>query len=457
MGSNQDVGSRFKTAQRVSFSGMGFPDEKSISDIQTQVNDSSFSNAQAMDGTLSYKQGMNHVVDHTSEAFWRMDHEFKFTYTNAACEKVSGGYTSEDLMGKSLLEFVAPDSLARLQHVHGGRRRDEMQGIKTDVIYYELQMRRKDGTYFWAGISASPIRDIGGNIIGYQGVLKDVSDFRKYETENRRLEGLLKQKEKQAVLGQMAGTVAHEVNNVMAGILGFSELLMLQTNADNDVNGEHIRNIIGFSERIIAILQDVMMLARKDDEARKSLNLNELIPVLLRKPELQKLTGQPACVAVSLDLEPSLHDILVLYSSFEKALMNLLAVSFMQAGQEGIVSISTKTVYLGHPGFGDENVREGEYVVLSVSDNGNGISEDNAGRIFEPFYLRKVMKTQATGLELTTAREVIKELNGFIDIRSKIGVGSTFTVYLPVLSGRMQATPYVVSQVDDPEEQTGIH
>jgi len=456
MRKNQETGSQFKVDQGASFTGMGFSGGQMISDVQFQANDYSFNGGQIADNSLSCNDGMNYIVDQTSEAFWQMDDKMRFTYANAACEKISGGYTNGELIGKSLLEFVAQESMDQLQHVHGGRDRDERQGIKTDVIYYEIQMKRKNGTYFWAGISASPLRDIHGTVIGYQGVLKDVSDFKKYETENKRLEGLLKKTERLTALGKMTGTVAHEVNNVMAGILGFSELLMMQNGTDGEVCGEHLKNIIGFSERIIGILQDVMTLARQDEEVRKAINLNALIPAVLRKPELTKIIGRSADAFASLDLEPSLHDIMASNSSLEKALMNLLAVSFLQAGSEGRVSVTTKTVYLGHPG-GADNIREGEYVVLSVSDTGDGIADEDVSHLFEPFYIRKTLKKEATGLELTLAREVIQEHDGFIDVVSKMGNGSTFTVYLPVLCRKTPTSPYSLSQMDDQEGQPGVH
>jgi signal transduction histidine kinase len=137
--------------------------------------------------------------------------------------------------------------------------------------------------------------------------------------------------------------------------------------------------------------------------------------------------------------------------------LNLLTISFQQAGPGGCLSISTKTVYLG---VGDErecNIQEGEYVVLCVADKGEGITDEDALRIFEPFYIRKVMKRKATGLELTIAREVIKEHNGFIDLRSKVGVGSIFTVYLPVLCMQNPQTRIQANRLDVLETISGVH
>jgi len=458
MGSDKNIGNQFTQERGASRTAMGFSGEHIISNVQGMVTDYSLTGRQTADRGVAHSDGINYVVKYTSEAFWRMDREFKFTYANAACEKLSGGFKLGELIGKSLLEFLAPESIEQFQRVNGERRNDEKHGIKTDVVYHELQMVRKDGTYFWVGISACPLRDIQGNIVGYQGISKDVSAFRRYETENRRLEGLLKKNEKLAALGRMTGVVAHEMNNVMAGILGFAELMIMQNDPDNETGAEHLENIVGFSERITAILLDIMVLSRKDDDVRKSVNLNDLIPALLQKCELSKFIARSGGVSVSLDLEPSLHDILASPASLEKALLNLLNVSFLQAVPGGFVLISTKTVYLGGQGNGQDNIREGEYVVLSVSDTGDGIAEEDTFHVFEPFYIRKIMNKKMSGMELTLAREIVKEHNGFIDIRSKVGGGSTFTVYLPVLSGKMQAPRSVMPhQTDCPEGQNGVH
>ncbi len=457
MGSNKDIRSRLKGAKDTSLAGMDFTEANGIPDVRDAMKSYLSGSKQTSDSILRYGDGMKYVVAHTSEAFWQTDSKFNFTYVNPACEKISGGYTLEDLEGKSLLNFLAPESIEQLRHVHETRKRDEKLGIQTDVLYHELQMKRKNGTYFWAGISASPIRDAKGHIAGYQGVLKDISSFKKYETEQRKLEGLLKKTERLAAVGQMTGVVAHEINNVMAGVLGFSELLMMQSDANDENAQTYLKNIIGSSERVIAILQDLMLVSHRDDEARRSLNLNDLILAFLYQPEFRKLTGQQPGVTVNLDLEPSLHDIMASVSKLEKALLNLLSVLFLQAGTEGCVSIMTKSIYLGRPVGGDENICEGEYVVLSVSDSGDGISEEDASLIFDPFYVRKAMKPEATGLELTVAREVIKDHQGFLDVRSKIGCGSTFTVYLPVMRKERQISPAMMPQMDGPDRQTGIH
>ncbi len=401
---------------------------------------------------------IRYMVDHSAEAFWQMDKELKFTFTNAACEKISGGIKKEDFIGRSLLEFLTPEGIEYLWKINGLRLNNEAQGIKTDLVFYEIQMRRKDGSYFWAGISSCPRRNEHGEVIGYQGIMRDIDHFKQYEADRKKLEALLAEKEKMAAVGELTSSVAHELNNVMAGIIGYSELLLFKEDGDDDkLFQKHVGNIMSSGERAAAMVQDLLVLSRKDRTVRKPVNLNELIPACLNKYEFKKISERYPGIALNLDLEPSLHAVFGALSPLDKSIMNLLALSCEQAGPDGAVGIATRTVYLGRPVSGYDHVREGEYVVLSITDDGDGIADDDVLHIFEPFYIRKVMKKGVTGLELSVALEVVKDHNGFIGVTSKIGCGATFTVYLPVLPDGGKANDGVSPQKIHSDGPTSIN
>jgi len=379
---------------------------------------------------------IRYLVDHSLEAFWQMDKDLKFTFTNPACEKISRGFKNEEFIGRSLLEFLTPEGIEYLRNQNGSRLENEAQGIKTDLLFYELQMRRKDGTYFWAGISSCPRRNPKGDVIGYQGIMRDIDHYKKYEEDRKKLEALLGEKEKMVAAGELAGPVAHELNNVMAGMIGHSELLMLKDDLDDKTFQMHVAKIIHSGERAAAVIQDFMIMSRRGRAVYKPVQLNELIPACMNKSEFKKISEQCPGIALNLDLEPSLHPVCGASAQLDKTITNLLSLSCEQAGPGGAVGISTRTVYLGRPVNGYDHLREGEYVVLSVTDSGAGITDEDIDHIFEPFYLRKAMKRGVTGLELSVARAVIQDHNGFIDVVSRIGCGATFTVYLPVSPDR---------------------
>jgi len=455
----EEIKGQIQTIQRTPSTGNGIPEENVMG--QSYASDGVKCNLS--ESTSTGESGwedaddIKYMVDHTSEAFWKMDQNLNFTFTNSACEKLSGGLKNEDFIGRSLLEFLTPEGIEQLWRVNGLRLKNEAQGIKTDVVFYELQMKRKDGTYFWAGISSSPIRDPRGVVIGYQGIMRDISVYKQYETERKRLENLLKKAEKMAVVGNMTGGVAHELNNVMAGILGYSELLLLHNDLDDNAFHKHVGNIIYSGERAAAIIQDLLLISGRDSASRKPVNLNELIPVCLKKNEFKKTSERYPGIELHLDLEPSLHSVGASLLQLDKSIMNLLSIACEQAGSGGTVSIATRTVYLGRPINGYGHLCEGEYVVLSITDNGKGIGDEDVSHIFEPFYIRKVMNKGVTGLELSVAREVIKDHNGFIDVTSKIGCGATLTIYLPVSHGDAQGNCRMTPQARGSDGPTSIN
>jgi PAS domain S-box-containing protein len=376
---------------------------------------------------------IQYIVDHAFEAFWQVDTDFKITFTNAACGTVTGGFKSEDFIGRSLMEFLSPESIAKLHKGNRSRLNDEARGFQTALAFYELQMKRKDGTYCWVGISSSPIRDGSGKVIGYQGILRDISGFKKQETSRKRYEEAFNKAEKMSRLMNITNGVARELNHLMGGILAHGEILRSCDGTDSNAFHEHIGNIIDSGERAVTFIQDLLAVFRKDEENRQYINLNERVLACLKKNEMQKLSERHPGVTIKMDFEPSLQNVNASLSQLDKSILDLLSMSFQQAEHDGVISIATRTVYLGCPVRYEDNVREGEYVVLSISSTGGGLDDEHVGRVFEPFYAKKLMKKSVTGLELSIVREVIRDHHGFIDAYSKIGCGVSFVLYLPVL------------------------
>jgi CheY-like chemotaxis protein len=235
-------------------------------------------------------------------------------------------------------------------------------------------------------------------------------------------------------IGTLAGGVAHDLNNVLGVVVGYSELLFSETDEGSEIR-PRIMNIMEGGERAAAIVQDLLTLARRGVQTAKVININNAIIDFQKSPEFLKLASLYPDVRITTDLEPDLLNIKGSPVHLAKTLFNLVcnALEAMPASNVGLVTIKTDNRYLDKPVQGYDDIREGDYVVLSVSDTGEGIPAADLARIFEPFYTKKVMGRSGTGLGLSVVWGTIKDHDGYINVQSDEGKGSTLTLYFPVI------------------------
>jgi PAS domain S-box-containing protein len=276
-----------------------------------------------------------------------------------------------------------------------------------------------------------PIFAADRSVVGVQGLIEDFTEYMRMEDERHRLEERLRRVEKMEAIGTLAGGVAHDLNNVLGVLTGYAELLLLGMEKDAPQR-QYAANILKSSERGAAIIQDLLTLARRGVSISEVTNLNDLIGEYLNSPEFLKLKSQYPQVLVETSLAPDLLNVIGSPVHLGKSVMNLVlnAAEAMPAG--GAVTITTGNSFLEKPIPGHEEMKAGDYAVLTVSDTGTGILPEDTGRIFEPFYTKKNMGLSGTGLGLAVVWGTVKDHNGYIDVQSEVGKGSTFTLYFPV-------------------------
>ncbi len=276
-----------------------------------------------------------------------------------------------------------------------------------------------------------PILDGAGAVTGVMAMIEDFTEHKQMEEEHRHLEERLRRMEKMEAIGTLAGGVAHDLNNILGVLGGYAELLMMETSADGPVH-EHADKILKSSERGAAIIQDLLTLARRGVAVSEVTNLNQIINDYLKSPEFARLTSQYAQVRVETELAPDLLNVVGSPVHLGKTVMNLVlnAAEAMSAG--GVILITTDNRFLDSPLKGYDEMKAGDYAVLTVSDAGIGIPPQEIGRIFEPFYTKKKMGRSGTGLGLAVVWGTVKDHKGYIDVHSEVGKGSTFTIYFPV-------------------------
>ncbi|RPJ10067.1 MAG: response regulator, partial [Deltaproteobacteria bacterium] len=263
-------------------------------------------------------------------------------------------------------------------------------------------------------------------------------------SERQRLEERLGRAEKMEALGILAGGVAHDLNNVLGVLVGYSELLLMEMPAGDPLR-EHVSNILQSGKRGAAIIQDLLTLARRGVAISEVVNLNDVISSYFKTPECEKLKAFHPHVTFEIDLDEDLLNVKGSPVHLGKTVMNLASNAAEAISGHGKVTIRTENCYLDKPIAGYDDIQEGDYVVLKVYDNGKGISAKDLGKIFEPFYTKKVMGRSGTGLGLAVVWGTVKDHNGYIDVQSEEGKGSTFTLYFPVTREAMVSDQTVVS------------
>ena len=207
----------------------------------------------------------------------------------------------------------------------------------------------------------------------------------------------------------------------------------------------YAENIQQSSMRGAAIIQDLLTLARRGVTVSEVVDLNRVIFDYLKTPEFEKLKSYHPNVKIWTDLEEGLLNIKGSPVHLSKTIMNLVSNAAEAISDQGEVTIRTENRYLDQPIRGYDDMQEGDYVVLTVSDSGRGISAQDLGKIFEPFYTKKVMGRSGTGLGLAVVWGTVKDHNGYIDVQSEEGKGTTFTLYFPVTREELAKAKETVS------------
>lgn len=261
-------------------------------------------------------------------------------------------------------------------------------------------------------------------------LLKKIKDNLKYETERLELENKLHRARKMEAIGLLAGGVAHDLNNILSGIVSYPDLLLRDLPESSPLK-RPLLTIKQTGEKAATIVNDLLTLSRSNVTVTEPVNMNALIETFLDSPEFKKMKSYNGNVAVHTDLSPDLLNIIGSPVHLSKTVMNLIINAFEALPEGGRITISTKNRYIDTIISGYDTVQEGDYVVVSISDNGIGIPDQDLERIFEPFYTKKVMGKSGTGLGMAVVWGTVKDHKGYIDIDSDLKKGTTVTIYLP--------------------------
>lgn len=275
-------------------------------------------------------------------------------------------------------------------------------------------------------ITISPIKDSEGNFMGSVHIARDITEQKTAEFKRIAAEEKLQKTEKMEAIGLMAGGVAHDLNNILSGVVSYPELLLLQLPED-DKFYEPLKSIQESGKRAAAVVSDLLTVARGIATVKEVCSLNNLIKEYFDSPEFKKVESLHSEVTVQSDLKADLRTINCAPVHIQKVVMNLVINAMEAIEGKGTVFVATENQSVA-PGQVDSIVHGGDYVVVTVRDTGFGISKTALKRIFEPFYSSKVMGRSGTGLGLAVVWNTVKEHDGIINVKSDDN-GTIFSMY----------------------------
>ncbi len=383
---------------------------------------------QTEEALLKSNNSIRQLLETTDQGIYGIDINGVCTFINRAGLQTLG-YKRDECIGRNMHDLI--------HHSHSNGLPYPVEEcpvfcVKSTGVGYRIDetvLWRKDRTSFPAEYSSYPILEYG-NVCGAVVTFTDISRRMQAEDEKEKLKHQLLEAQKMESVGRLAGGVAHDFNNLLSVIIGYSELGLLRINESHPLRSA-LLEIRSAAERSADLTRQLLAFARQQPTVPKILDLNESTTGMIKM--LQRLIGE----AIDLAWKPAsgLWRVKLDPSQFDQILANLCVNARDAIKDTGNITIETEncSIDASHSAAQIDFIA-GEFVRLTVSDNGSGIDKETLLHIFEPFYTTKE-PGKGTGLGLATVYGVVKQNSGFINVQSEPGYGTTFSIYLPRYTG----------------------
>jgi two-component system cell cycle sensor histidine kinase/response regulator CckA len=367
---------------------------------------------QAEERLIAAEAKFRHLVEQSLVGIYLIQ-DGRFVYVSPKMTDILG-FSEPELTSRPVLDFIAEADRALVRE----NVRKRIEG-EIDSIHYTLHMLHKGGKTVHVEVH-------GGRTEynGHPAVLGTLLDI----TERKQLEEQLRQSQKMEAVGQLASGVAHDFNNLLVVIQGYTEMLLNQQNLDEHTR-EQLHLVYTAGERAARLTSQLLTFSRKQTMKAKVLDLNEVVADVAKM--LKRVLGEN--IELHLECAQNLAPIHADTGMMEQVLMNLAvnARDAMPKGGDLSIITGTATVDANHVAR-QAQARAGEFVLLSVSDTGCGMTPEIMARIFEPFFTTKAIG-KGTGLGLATVYGIAQQHNGWVEVESQVGVGTTFKIFFPAL------------------------
>jgi two-component system, cell cycle sensor histidine kinase and response regulator CckA len=368
------------------------------------------------------------LIDTMNDGLGIQDLESRFTYVNNKLCEITG-YGRDELIGKGLTDLL-DEANKKLYMDYTAKGSSEIgRGCELDLL-------KKDGKALSVIISPQTLKDTEGVLKGYFVVVVDISKQKEAERERLRIESELQQAQKMESIGTLAGGISHDFNNSLQAILGYTQMLLIETVGMASINSK-LTQIEKAAKRAGELTQQLLAFSRKVESRLRPTDLNHevnQVGKLLQRTILKMIN-------ISLNLSEDLYIINADPAQIEQILMNLAINARDAMGEEGKLTITTENTFVDQEycksHFG---LFPGGYVLLTFSDTGHGMDEELIKRIFEPFFTTKG-PGKGTGLGLPMVYGLVKKHNGYIECSSRPGEGTDFKIFFPAITDTLEETP----------------
>ncbi|HWE46740.1 MAG TPA: PAS domain S-box protein [Caulobacteraceae bacterium] len=365
----------------------------------------------------AYERLIQSVVDY---AIYMLDPQGRVSSWNPGAARIKG-YSADEIVGEHFSRFYTPEDRA------DGLPQKVLKQAATEGRYAAEGWRvRKDGSKFWAMVVIDPIRE-GDEIVGFAKITRDVTHQREAQIELERSQSALFQAQKMEAVGQLTGGLAHDFNNLLTGITGSLDLIKarLAQGRTNELD-RYITAARGAAQRAATLTHRLLAFSRQQTLEPKAIDANRLITnieELIRRSVGPSITIE---TVLAVGLWPCFCD----PHQLENAILNLCINARDAMLEGGSLTIETANTWVDHRTAGERDMPPGQFIAVSVTDTGVGMTPDVVARAFDPFFTTKPIG-QGTGLGLSMIYGFAKQSNGEVRIYSEVGQGTTVKIYLP--------------------------
>ncbi len=369
------------------------------------------------------------LIDHIPDYIYVKDTESRYLVNNRANVTLMGVTNSDETIGKTAFDFFPPEIA---QKYHDDDRALLRSG--NAIIEQEEPIVGKDGGKRHLHTTKVPLRDPSGKVTGLVGISRDI-------TERLTLEAQFRQSQKMECVGQLAGGVAHDFNNILTIVQGHASLLLSE--ALTPPMHEAAQEIISAADRAASLTRQLLAFGRRHVIQLKNLDLNEILSQMAKI--LERVLGED--IALDVRYASNLPPVFADAGMFEQVLLNLAVNAREAMPKGGRLDISLKTAAFNQNNASPHaDARPGTFVALTVTDSGCGIARENLDHIFEPFFTTKDVG-RGSGLGLATVYGIVKQHSGWISVESEVGRGTTFEIHLPACDKPLPAAPAPATRV----------